>query len=236
MELSDLFDKYGIQARLRPAGFAALPALALTWPVGLTNLASLVVPICGAAGVLLFVVNVVRSRGLRVQERLIRQWDGLPTTHQLRYRDTESRELLARRRKKVEQVYGEPLPDEQAELTDPAAADKVYAAAIRSLIGKMNKHREDYPLIHAENITYGYRRNLLGLKRIAVPLAALCLCGDVLLGVFGTLSIGHWVAGGVQLFVLAAWLFIVNDAWVRQAADTYTLRLFEALDDLIKLE
>jgi hypothetical protein len=230
----ELFDRYGIQARLRPAGFAILPLLTLAWPVGVTSLPALVLPILGATGVLLFAVNVVRSRGLRVQERLNRDWDGLPTTHRLRYRDAESQELLVRRRKKIEHIYGQPLPSKRKEQADPAAADKIYAAAIRSLIGKVNKHRKDYPRVHDENITYGYRRNLLGIKWLAVLLAALCLCGDVLLGVFGKVSLGHWVVGGVQVVALAAWLFVVNDSWVRQAADTYTDRLFEALDDLVE--
>jgi hypothetical protein len=99
------------------------------------------VPMLIAGGIFFLLLNFVRSQGLKAERQLVKIWDGFPTTHMLRYRDAESAALFDRRRGKIEAIYGQHLPSAQLERDDPIEADQIYAAAVRSLIGRVNEDR-----------------------------------------------------------------------------------------------
>src|SRR3954463_11365781 len=110
-----LFDEYTLRARIYPGLLAVLPVVSTTlllWPrSGLNTLWPVVV----AAGGLFFLANLVRSRGRKLETRLIQEWDGLPTTHLLRHREADNLTQFARRRHRLEETFGEPLPTPEEE-------------------------------------------------------------------------------------------------------------------------
>jgi hypothetical protein len=73
-------------------------------------------------------------------------------------------------------IEGLSMPDRDQESTDPAAADQAYSSASRWLLTQTRDTKKFY-ILFQENMSYGFRRNLLGLKGLAV---AICLGGAVL--------------------------------------------------------
>jgi hypothetical protein len=164
-----------------------------------------------------------------MEERLIKRWDGFPTTKMLRHREKQNVGMFERRRRKLEQLYGEQLPTRGEEANHPGSADERYVAATRFLITLVRERRDDFPRVHEENISYGFARNLLGLKPVAIAVALVAIVGD---GVF-VLADGHEVAivvAVMNLVLLVFWVFFVKSSWVLQAGTTYAERLFEALE------
>jgi len=228
--LTDLFDEYALRARVYPGLLACLPLIVFIltlWPgLGLNSLWAAI----AAAGGTFFLANYVRSLGKRLERALIRDWDGLPTTHLLRHREVDNQVMFRRRRAALEQVFGEPLPTVAEEDADHAAADQVYVAATRALIAKVRSQKDVYPRVHEENINYGYRRNLLAVKPLGLSLLGLVAAADVSLLVMHPEPL-RWIALILDIVIGLAWLFIVRKQWVKEQADTYAERLFEVLEE-----
>jgi hypothetical protein len=132
-------------------------------------------------------------------------------------------------------VLGTPMPSEADETNDPAAADHVYLSACDLL--RARSRGAGYEALFEENIDYGFRRNLLGLKPWAIGGA--CVAGAVIL----LAHLRHWpmpvpaiaapyVGPAIAFLVVFTFLMllIVRRPWVKRAADNYALRLLETLD------
>jgi hypothetical protein len=97
------------------------------------------------------------------------------------------------------------------------------------LIARVRDATQEYPRVHDENIQYGFRRNLLGLKPIGLFLVvAVAITAAIVAAV--NFHPADAVALGIDLLVGLGWVAEVNRGWVRQAADTYAERLFETLE------
>ena len=125
------------------------------------------------------------------------------------------------------------VADEQA---DPATADQTYTAW--STYVRMNtRDTKKYSLLFQENVNYGYRRNLWGLRPIGIITSALsaaiaaacCYQGFRTTSVISEAVVG---AGVVALAFLLLWIFRFNADWVRIPADAYAERLAEAVDTM----
>ena len=245
-----LFDDYNRQARLYPSLLALLPLLIalLAWFPDLltTNLGSTLVTIVGSCGLLFGLSVFSRSCGKRAEVRLLKAWGGWPTTLWLRYSDehlpvpTKERyhKALARR------VPESRLPSEAEEAANPAAADESYRSAVEWL--KEYSRGKDFPLVLKENIEYGFRRNMCGLRPFAIATLTLSLAvstGAIAYRFFPLSWSSFWsiaehipiaVIGATLLVViaLAGWLALVSDAWVRQAADQYARALLAVCDTI----
>lgn len=227
--LTQRLDDYALRARLYPGLLASLPILTtilLLWPnLGLKAIWSAVI----AAGGAFFLSNYVRSRGKRLESILIKKWNGMPTTHMLRYSEIGNPAMFRRRRQALESLFGESLPTPDEEQADPDAADNQCIAATRLLIAKVRDDKQRYPRVHEENIHYGFRRNLLALKPEALIAISLMAIAAAVAGAI-RLSTQDFAALGVDAVLALAWLAVVKPDWVREAGSTYAERLFETLD------
>ena len=81
-------DRYALQSRLRPALLTLFPILitAAVWapPAYMLGLVGLV----AASGAIVVFVLIARTRGRAVQEHLVGEWGGFPTTLWLRHTDS----------------------------------------------------------------------------------------------------------------------------------------------------
>jgi hypothetical protein len=179
-----------------------------------------------------------RDRGKRLEPGLWESWGGTPTLQQLRYRGTTDTAAVGRLHSRIEQVLGDPLPSDQEEQDDAPAADARYTEATRRLIALTTDHAR-FPLVFAENINYGMRRNLLGLRPIGIAVClATVLAAALLLGLAG----GHlpqraarYAPGlGVALIELLFWIAVVSRNWVRMPAEAYASRLMESIEVLLR--
>jgi hypothetical protein len=104
--------------------------------------------------------------------------------------------------------------------------------------GGTRARRREYPLIFIENCNYGFRRNMLGLRRSGLPLASTT-------SVMAPVAIALELAGqlhlpiglsGLAAFVAAAailgWWRVVTPEWVKPIAQAYANQLIEAAETL----
>lgn len=233
MKLSDAlstFDAYSLRARIYPALIVALPLAALSvLPTGGPPVAALG-PLLLSAGILFLVANIVRSLGRRAERRLAARWDGLPTTRMLRFRQEQNQVLFERRRRALESLTGEALPTRRQEKADQKRTDYAYEAAARRLIVHARAQPGRFPLLDHENATYGFARNLLGLKPVALTVLAAAWATDAVLLWRSGASAPLFVVALLHLGLTAVWLLFVRAAWVDQAGIAYAERLFEVLD------
>lgn len=223
-------DTYSLRARLYPALIATLPFALLSTLVPDKQPFSALVPLLLSAGMLFLVANIVRARGRRAERRLRTQWDGMPTTRMLRFRDAGNPVLLDQRRRSLEDLIGRPLPTRRQENADPVKADQAYEAAVRRLIAWTRSRPGQFSLLEHENVTYGFARNLLGVKPVALAVLAAAGTADLVIAWRAGPSTGLIAVGGVHLALSAVWLLFIRPAWVEQSAQTYAERLFDTLD------
>jgi hypothetical protein len=173
--------------------------------------------------------------GKQKQHYLFALWGGKPSTAKLRHRDgTINAHTLARYHLAAGRLIGKALPTAQEETTDQASADLVYEDVGNCLLEK-TRDRKRFPLVF--KVSYGFRRNLWGMKRLGIPLTCCCFGLQTILFARGV-AVNRLVEPTLLLTILAnlallyGWLFVVNDRWVRVPADAYADRLLAASDTL----
>ena len=193
--------------------------------------------------------QIGRDRGRKKQSALWKSWGGSPTIQLLRFRDSPNQVMLARWRAKLTGLWGQVLPTAEEEARDPTAADQQYEAAA-SFLREATRDTSRFPLVFAENVNYGFRRNLWGLKPygfVFAILAAAASWGLFLLSA-GLPTAEPWLdtvvtdpsgaiitrlAGSVlNTAAVVLWVFFITSGWVRTAAEAYAQRLLGALDTL----
>lgn len=173
-DITRLFDQYNREARLYPALIASAPVLwtiavlapqvFTDWPKG-----TVTVVLCGC--LLYSAASLARHQGKRLEPKLLQLWGGWPTTTILRHRDSRIDSLTKRRyHSELERLCpGLKMPSCDEEAAFPEKADEVYRSATKRLIEA--RRGAKYQLLLSENASYGFRRNLLGLKSAAIAVA-----------------------------------------------------------------
>lgn len=244
MPLSSLFrifDRYSWKARVRPLILAILPiampavAAAPAWPHGRGTW--WLVPL---AGVVLLAEPMGRARGKRLESSLFASWGGKPSVQMLRYSGPTSESYLAHLRTRVQEIAGPSvlLPSKAEEDADPSKADEVYETACTILRARARVLPGTYLLAEHDG-EYGFRRNALGLRALAL---AACLVG--LTGLAGVVAwagvSGYRVNAATiilwsmliigELGLLAFWLVVARPTWVEEAAWDYARQLHETVN------
>lgn len=232
------FDGYTWRARVLPVYFTAAPgvlAIAATLPEGLN------LPLAGASAVVFVPLSYLLSQvgadfGKRLEPGLWRSWGGPPTTRFLRHDNDEFNSETRERVHAHLRTLGLTIPSVAEERADRKHALELYASAGDEL-RRRTRNTERFPLVYKGNIEYGFRRNLLGLKKIGVVLA---LGG---LGASGWALLHGWDATSVLLpvpsvtallivSIVLGWLLGVRPETVRITADRYARYLLEAALEL----
>jgi hypothetical protein len=225
------FDSYGRHARIYPGLIVVFPVMLLSAAFAqIGKPMAALVPVLLSAASLLLLANVVRRLGRRIEGRLASDWDGMPTTKMLRFREPQNSAMFERRRRAIEEIYGSSLPSRRQESANPQKADEAYVAATRRLIVLLRSRPEQSKLLDHENANYGFARNILGAKPLGLLVlgaAAACDCA-----IYFRMGFSTSLAAVAVLHLLLAgfWLFFVRPAWVRQAGEIYAERLFECLE------
>jgi hypothetical protein len=241
------FDYYSRVARIYPALLCLLPmllAIALMAIALAKSLAQNAVFIAVGFALLYFAASIARSRGKRVEDAMLAENGGWTSTLMLRHTDGRiDRVTKQRYHRALERLCaGLILPSPAQELGDLAAADNVYRSATKALIEKRREPR--WNLLLQENASYGFRRNMLGLKPIAIMLAMLSAIGTgaywwFLGGMPRSAPAAAALADvwpepllliGLDLLVILAWSLLVNRDWVQRASTEYCVALFRTLD------
>ena len=230
--LSELFDSYSLRARVYPGLLVVLPVTALVTAAWDVAVPTTLVPLLVTAGGPFLLAQLVRSQGRRLESTLVTKWGGMPTTELLRATGKGRQVARERRRKQLSALIKEPLPTAADEIADQASADERYVVYTRALITRVRDKGTEYPRVHEENTTYGFRRNLLALKPLGLALIAASILCDVVAFLLDAGFLALAVALGVQVTMAIVWLRVVTEQWVKEAADLYAERLFESLESL----
>jgi hypothetical protein len=236
--LSLITDSYERKARLYPALLVVIPVVVTGIAVvakKLSSLESVGAAIVGCGGAFLL-SQLARDAGKKGEKALFAKWGGLPSVAIFRHSDSRLDSITkARYHKKLSAlVRGAKAPSVEEERADPAAADQVYTAWSTYL--RVNaRDTKKYFLLFQENVNYGYRRNVWGLRPIGIIATTLC-CTIAAAWSYdlyrGTGKIrGEIIATlALALFFLLLWIFRFSSAWVRIPADAYAERLAETVE------
>jgi len=233
-------DGYERKARLYPALLLIAPVIA-TGVAMLTakfsGLQSLAAGVVGCGGAFLL-TQLARDAGKKHEASLFAMWGGLPSIAIFRHSDTRLDSITkGRYHKKLAGLVKEAkAPTPEQEQLDPTAADAVYAAW-SSYLRVNTRDTKKFTLLFQENVAYGYRRNVWGLRAhgIIASLLSLFACGVRLYLVHSSTGNVDEALGGAAAFaaiMLLLWLFRFNGDWVRVPADAYAERLAETVETL----
>lgn len=239
--LKDLMDSYDRRARLYPALLVFLP-LGLgvcSWiPMDLEfmqTLAGIAVSLGGGS----FLAQLARDLGKKKEAWLFESWGGKPSVQFLSYRfDRMAPQTLARCHEKLRKMDPNlTLPRSAEEEADaPEKAWAAYESANDLLLARTRGH-EKFAILFDENISYGYRRNLWGMK----PAGIFCSLVGFAAGAsrFGYVlyTVGQWslpaiVATVVSVFLLVLWSIRITPIWVKVSAEAFARQLLLACDEI----
>lgn len=220
-----MLDAYDRKARLAPAMLAALPGVLFLIATAVNPTADASVGAAVLAALTLLICSLVRDRGRRIESRLWDAWGGPPTSVRLRWGEADTEATTRSLHQRVSAATYVALPSADHQASGPAEAQRVYEQAVL-VLRERTRDSTAFPLVAAENAEYGFRRNLLGLRPLALAGAGVTLVASTVL-----LADGHTrfaVPALASLIAGAIWLRLIGPDWVRLAAERYADRLLGA--------
>lgn len=234
-------DRYTLNARVLPMLVVAFPLVLAAYPWlpaeafakdDWVALALKAVSTGAGATVLATLLSFpARTFGTRLEERLWREWGGAPAAQYLRYRHPEiDRRQTAILHAKIARL--DPslhVPSAEEEERDPAGAEQCYESMVRVLRAR-TWGPKNFPLLFDENVSYGFRRNLLGMR----PLCIASSLAGIVSGAAAIWLLGHPSWPIVALCAVTGLYVLANGPReLRKQAERYARRLFETVDRLL---
>ena len=229
-------DAYTMQARVLPSIVTWVPAWAVaaasSWSSGIVEElgTELTLAIVGGAMTLWSAATAKQGarRGKQREPELWRRWGGKPTTRMLRRGDSTLSEGRKAKVRKWMAKEGFRVPTEEEEKNSAEWADEQWDLAVT----KMREITRGDGRVEEKNRTYGYYRNLYGMKGVgwcvgvgAAVIAALMAWSTATNG--GEVLNAYTVAGGVILAWIWYWSRACTEKSVKDAAEEYAIEVIE---------
>lgn len=231
-------DGYERKARLYPALLLVSPIVITIVGAASTKLStleSLAAALAGCGGAFLL-TQLARDAGKKREKQFFEIWGGLPSVAILRHRDNRIDAITkARYHKQLSTlVKGTKAPSPKEEVAEPIAADQVYSAW-SAYLRVHTRDTKKYQLLFQENISYGYRRNVCGLRPLGIVVSSLSFAGGAvwlyhLYSATGSVTVESAGALTCVFVILLLWTFWFTPNWVRIPADAYAERLVETIN------
>jgi hypothetical protein len=228
-------DEYTWRARIAPVATVISPIVVFAPASAVVQLGVAVASGVAAVALVAIAAEVGRDRGKRLEPALWASWGGSPTLRRLRFRDSDDPEEVTRLHEQIEAILGTGLPTQTEENADPDRADRMYDRATRAL-REATRDKERFRLVFSENLSYGFRRNLLGLRPwgLAVAIGTLVAAGVLLLATSHDQAVAVLVPALWSVLAITFYVFVVRPTWVRVPAEAYAERLLGAVDELAR--
>ena len=180
--------------------------------------------------------RVSADAGKRLETDLWNSWGGPPTTRFLTHGNAEFNAETRLRLHDSLRALGLRIPTAAEQEADPDRARELYASAVDEL-RRLTRDTTRFPLVFKGNVEYGFRRNLLGMKRAGVGVALTSLLtagwlswrGWATISALPPLAIVAFLVSGC---ILLGWLLRVHADAVKLTADRYARYLLEAAGGL----
>lgn len=238
LQLDNLIDLYDLKARVSPALLVLFPTICTMW-LWFPKVHTWLDALSGSVFVYLlawFLGRIARDRGVAVQNKIFSDAGGNLTALMLRNSDKTLNPLDKERyRKLLEETIGQfkfPSSDEDESTTD---AMNKYDMAVNWL----RRHTRDtsqFGLLFKENMTYGFHRNLYGMKLFGIGFSMLnlitmvgfyCMVGpESIKGYYPALITSFLI----HLITLIVWFFFITEKAVLSASRAYAERLLETTE------
>jgi hypothetical protein len=239
--VTQFLDPYARQARLYPALIVICPfaLLVMVWFPALWTTLGAVASVASSFGLVILLAQVARDRGKRLEPALYDSWGGKPSVAFLRHGDARIDEYTKARYREFLKVALPKLtlPSPEDEERNPAASDHAYQSVTNWLLTQ-TRDTKRFSILFRENVSFGFRRNLWGLKPIGVTVTFLTAAGSTAAILyrywtgFGTPAAEVAVVTAVVWLLLIVWIVVITPAWVRIPADAYGSQLLAACDTL----
>ncbi|RLQ84839.1 hypothetical protein [Notoacmeibacter ruber] len=239
----EFLDAYSIRARLFPAILTIAPAVALAllatdWTdPGLSE----VVSTAGIAVLFFAAADLARRMGRRRERRLFAETGGKPYNTDLCHNNSTLVKGMRDRYRTflAEKINQTPLSEDD-ERNNPQAARDFYDECFFWL-RESTRDTERFKLLFHENVSYGFRRNLLGLKFVGILLNILVfvLAAAIVWLEPGFVSLSYGKLVFLAIFSLIHAMFFifgVSKASVLDASRTYARQLILSTETLINSE
>lgn len=223
-------DRYDRNARLRPALLTLLPALLVLaiWFPKVWTLFGTLVALIVSCGVLYFLAQLARARGRAVEHAMGACAGRRHTATLLSHGDDTLSKATKLRYHAYLRQHGLDLPTADEERADPIGTHARYRSAVDWLL-EHTRPTAGASFLLDENIAYGFRRNLLGLKPVAIAILLCALLANAsLLVLFEPDETLLWTGIALEAAlcgVLFAWIWSVTEAFVIDASLGYAQRL-----------
>ena len=196
-------------------------------------------------GVMTFISTFISNLGNRCQKRLFIIWGGVPTTIILRHADRNLDRYTKQRYHKWlnDKIDNLDLPALEDEEKDPVDADLKYQSAI-NFLREFTRDKAKFPAVYRDNVVYGFSRNLLAIRKFGLLISFTCMSVNLHMArpVFGygqtevdllissdyLLGVGAGLASAIFLF---AFIFIVNNNFVKERGFRYAKTLLETCEE-----
>lgn len=242
-------DSYDRKARLYPALLVLLPPVITIYAFlnGEVEILESLLAIVAGTGGMYFLTQVARDNGKKKEPLLFQEWGGMPSVAIFRHRDNKLDAITKRRYHKImtDLIPESPAITAQNEKRNSQKTDQTYFAW-SNFLRIHTREKKKFPLIFAENVSYGYRRNIFGMRALGIWLCSLsmlaCGLGNPAYLYFRynqifwqnppdpLLLCSFFLASGLLLF----WIFHVRKDWVKIPADAYAQRLVESIEEIAK--
>ncbi len=242
MDLASIItSRYERKARLYPALLLISPVVALGAVFLWDKLSEIqfLVSIIVCCGGLFLLAQLARDAGKKKEKDLYQNWGGMPSVTIFRHNDSRLDSLTKKRyhRQLAQLVEGTKALTQEQEEADPDNADAIYTAW-SAFLRTNTRDTKTSDLLFEENINYGYRRNVWGLRPLGITLSLVSFLGSIMGGCFIYRSTSQFdepllASGMYALLLLVLWLFRFTSDWVRVPADAYAERLAESLEVLL---
>lgn len=246
--INTIFDSYNRKARLYPALLTLAPIIWSTCvfaPTVTPDFPRIVAAMMLVSSFLYVLAIAARSHGKILEKQLLDSWGAWPTTTMLRHRDnTIDSVTKARYHAELSTICdGMQFPTPLEEQQSPEIADAQYHSATKRLIER--RLGEQYETLNHENASYGFRRNLLGLKPYALMISFMVAAftsvawwvvimsaegGDLSAMVLFKNDPAFFILIIIDIIYFLLLTFKVQEKFVLQAANEYSLALLKTLD------
>lgn len=235
-----ILDIYNLRSRLFPAVIGIAPAIALAAISISWSEISLPQVIATAAIAVLFLAasDVARRMGKRLEYKMFASTGGRPIMTLLRHGDPAlDARTKDRYRDFLAKQLGEAPPSADEEARDPESADAFYDRC-GVWLREHTRDKAKFAILFEENMTYGFRRNLYGLRWPGLVLNALvvAVCAYLLS------PYGIWISATTRTEIFAVltiaaihalyFLLFVTRKSVEEASNQYARQLVLSCEGL----
>ena len=179
----------------------------------------------------------MRDRAEPQQSTLFDSWGGAPTTIILRWNDVTIPSMQKEQiRSRLLRLEGHPWPTPAEAVAAPLHADQCIQSLVGKVLSDARTHEDGYERLNRANAHYGFLRNCLYSRSIALAVCAACIALSIL-GPATALGSSWRVGISAALCcagLLIFWLSAVNERRLRVTADAFAMEMFRHLPTYAK--